>query len=189
MRCYNMDGGKFFAQAVQEAYTNRFRPAQIIPSKRAEKREARRQKDAKIPKVDVSSSAEHGGGHDPASTSASASASKSQSSADPVPEPDQSEYNHLGRFVDHFVLNLPATAIEFLGSFQNLYQPFVSTTAEDKSNFLEALRAYSIARGQKDGTRFPMVHCYCFTKELDRPEEDICEVGWFIHTSFLGPFL
>jgi tRNA (guanine37-N1)-methyltransferase len=49
------------------------------------------------------------------------------------------------RRIDHFVMNLPATAIEFLDSFQGILAPLP-----------EAVTAYDL---------MPMVHVHCFTRE------------------------
>jgi tRNA (guanine37-N1)-methyltransferase len=67
------------------------------------------------------------------------------------------------RIVDHFVMNLPAMAIEFLDAYRGLYAPL-----RDRPGFAEELRG-------KDG--MPLVHCYCFTKDVENAEEDICSVG------------
>ncbi|CAG8580626.1 5244_t:CDS:10 [Paraglomus brasilianum] len=53
----------------------------------------------------------------------------------------------------HFVMNLPATAIEFLDAFKGLYK--------DK----EALIT-------KPDDQLPMIHCHCFSKS-EEPEKDI----------------
>ncbi|KAG8881148.1 tRNA(m(1)G37)methyltransferase [Tulasnella sp. 331] len=65
------------------------------------------------------------------------------------------------RRVDHFVMNLPASAIEFLDAFRGVLKPLRD---EDKVEF-----------GSVYGDLMPMVHCHCFTKELEMPgaEEDL----------------
>ncbi|KAF8514796.1 Met-10+ like-protein-domain-containing protein [Gautieria morchelliformis] len=64
------------------------------------------------------------------------------------------------RRISHFVMNLPDSAITFLGAFRGLFteireHPDFETVYHEK----------------------PMVHCYCFTRELepDRAEKDIRE--------------
>jgi tRNA (guanine37-N1)-methyltransferase len=51
----------------------------------------------------------------------------------------------------HYVMNLPATAIEFLDAFKGLY----------KDQKLEKL---------------PLIHCYCFSKEIDNLQKDVVDV-------------
>ena len=59
-------------------------------------------------------------------------------------------------------MNLPATAIEFLDVFRGLYRPLYQ---------LEG------AREAVEKAKLLMVHCYCFTKDVEHPEEDICSVS------------
>ena len=69
------------------------------------------------------------------------------------------------RLVNHFVMNLPATAIEFLDAFRGLYLPLLT---------LDGFQAaYDRAGG---ASTLPIVHCYCFTKDLVGAEEDILAV-------------
>jgi tRNA (guanine37-N1)-methyltransferase len=59
-------------------------------------------------------------------------------------------------------MNLPALAIEFLDSFRGLYQELYK---------LEG------AREAVEAAELPMVHCYCFTKDMESAEKDILEVS------------
>lgn len=64
--------------------------------------------------------------------------------------------------ISHFVMNLPDSAITFLGAFRGLF-----TKLRKHSDFETVYHEY------------PMVHCYCFTRELesDRAQKDIREVS------------
>ncbi|GAA95279.1 uncharacterized protein L969DRAFT_92462 [Mixia osmundae IAM 14324] len=66
------------------------------------------------------------------------------------------------RIVDHFVMNLPASALEFLDAYRGLY-----ASIKEDTEYQTAL----IQQGR------PLVHCYCFTKLEDAAaaEQDICE--------------
>jgi tRNA (guanine37-N1)-methyltransferase len=67
------------------------------------------------------------------------------------------------RRIDHFVMNLPATAIEFLDAFNGAFQDLRSAEGAEE--------LYT------PGT-MPKVHCHCFTRELEREKaiEDIRQV-------------
>jgi len=64
--------------------------------------------------------------------------------------------------ITHFVMNLPDSALEFLDAFRG----FLAPRGQDG--------------GRLDGVYaiMPMVHCYCFTRELDphKAEVDIRQV-------------
>ena len=62
--------------------------------------------------------------------------------------------------IGHFVMNLPDSAISFLDAFRGLFQDFASSDA------------------QAMGRALPMIHCHCFTRELepDKAEKDIRQV-------------
>jgi tRNA (guanine37-N1)-methyltransferase len=65
--------------------------------------------------------------------------------------------------IDHFVLNLPDSALTFLDAFPGSYAPLLSQPGYDRAH-----------------AKMPMVHVYCFTRELEpgKAEEDICSVRW-----------
>jgi tRNA (guanine37-N1)-methyltransferase len=63
--------------------------------------------------------------------------------------------------ISHFVMNLPDSAIEFLDCFQGIFSGGASE--RDLSGIY---------------TDMPMIHCHCFTRELepDKAEADIKQV-------------
>ncbi|PWN35121.1 uncharacterized protein FA14DRAFT_120613 [Meira miltonrushii] len=71
------------------------------------------------------------------------------------------------RLIDHFVMNLPATAIEFLDAFRGAYKDIAGEELEKE------LERRSNTEGKE--TVFPMVHVHCFTKDLEEPYRDICQ--------------
>lgn len=82
------------------------------------------------------------------------------------------------RLIDHFVMNLPATALEFLDAYRGLY------TALAQHAGAEALAAELDARrGDTTLEPYPMVHVHCFTKEVERAADDICAVRMHSHPS------
>ena len=84
--------------------------------------------------------------------------------------------SELGHFIDHFVMNLPATAIDLLGCFQGIYAPLRREESADGISFLFRLRAYSAAKQSVDAPHLPMIHCYCFSKAEEAYEADLNEV-------------
>lgn len=74
----------------------------------------------------------------------------------PIPKP---KHVPIPPTISHFVMNLPASAIEFLGRYRGLY-----TGYED---VFEPVTA----------TKLPMVHVHCFSIKQDdeTPINDICE--------------
>ncbi|GAK62369.1 tRNA (guanine) methyltransferase [Moesziomyces antarcticus] len=72
--------------------------------------------------------------------------------------------------VDHFVMNLPATALEFLDAFRGAYTHLAASVG------VEAVKAEverRSASGDGSMTNVPMVHVHCFSKDPFQPARDI----------------
>jgi tRNA (guanine37-N1)-methyltransferase len=63
------------------------------------------------------------------------------------------------RLVDHYIMNLPDSALTFLDTFRGIYK-----SLWDEEGFQSAVAA----------SKMPLIHCYGFTKE---GEADICQVS------------
>jgi len=65
--------------------------------------------------------------------------------------------------IAHFVMNLPDSAITFLGAFRGILVPSLSSSSKPD---IDLAKLYDV---------MPMVHCHCFTRELEREaaERDI----------------
>lgn len=87
------------------------------------------------------------------------------STSTPTPTADSTPSLPPRPLINHFVMNLPALAIEFLDAFKGLYRPLFE---------LEGAREAVEEAGE---AALPMVHCYCFTKSPETAEEDILEVS------------
>jgi tRNA (guanine37-N1)-methyltransferase len=83
------------------------------------------------------------------------------------------------RLVDHFVMNLPASALEFLDAYRGAYLPLRDAVGA------EVLEAELDAREKEGKARWPMVHVHCFTKDLAGAHEDVCHVS--LISSFCMP--
>ncbi|PLW22001.1 hypothetical protein PCANC_04343 [Puccinia coronata f. sp. avenae] len=63
---------------------------------------------------------------------------------------------------NHFIINLPDSAISFLDAFRDLYRPL-----QHHPEFIHAVRS--------NLDKLPLLHCYCFTRQVDDPSPDICQ--------------
>ena len=79
------------------------------------------------------------------------------SSMPPLPPQPELPPRH---FVTHFIMNLPDSAILFLGAFRGVLSP-ANVGERDLSGIYADM---------------PMVHCYCFTRDPEHAEVDIREV-------------
>lgn len=97
----------------------------------------------------------------------------------PIPTPEEEAQNPIAqlphgrprRLPEHFVMNLPSTALEFLGAFRGAYRSLASNASQRAS-----LDAEILARAEDpcaNGLPWPLVHVHCFTKDMEHPAEDL----------------
>ncbi|KAG9122742.1 tRNA(m(1)G37)methyltransferase [Ceratobasidium sp. 392] len=130
VRITTLDGRKFIHDVVQTAWSSPFGPeAYVKPLTVRERR--MKQRAAANPE---------------STTGQPTPASESQPSSD-LP------LTHDPRRIDHFMMNLPGTALEFLNAFKPSFAALIS------SQDLEEVR--------KVYRTMPMVHVHCFTRELE----------------------
>ena len=101
----------------------------------------------------------------PAAASTPAPPIADSSASTPASDAAATSTGKLRRLPSHYIMNLPASALTFLDAFRGLYRPLY-----EKIGAEEAKEAIAEAGG------LPIVHCYCFTKEIEGAEEDICQV-------------
>ncbi|PKI83350.1 tRNA (guanine(37)-N(1))-methyltransferase [Malassezia vespertilionis] len=77
------------------------------------------------------------------------------------------------RLVDHFVMNLPATALEFLDAYRGIYTRLGDSVGHDALTAELHARLEDVAQGDLVEP-LPMVHVHCFTKDVENAGQDIC---------------
>jgi len=127
-----MDGREFIRKAVEDLEKNGYRPANMVmPTNNKGK------KDTKA-----------------AATTPTPSTTETKPETEPTSEASTSSTPAFKTF-DHFVMNLPATAIEFLDAFRGLFKGREAQITQPK-------------------VQLPMIHCHCFSKS-ETPEDDVRE--------------
>ncbi|KAI9234073.1 MAG: Met-10+ like-protein-domain-containing protein [Podila humilis] len=130
LHIYNMDGREFIRKAVEDLEKNGYRPANMVmPTNNKGK------KDTKAATTPTPST-------------------ETKPETEPTSEVSTSSTPAFKTF-DHFVMNLPATAIEFLDAFRGLFKGREAQITQPK-------------------VQLPMIHCHCFSKS-ETPEDDVRE--------------
>ena len=144
LRVTELDGKAFIQRSARMAWDEPFEPFVPPAVLRKQAAKARRQRDL-------------------AAQLASTQLSDPPATAPPAPEETKSATPQR-LLPQHFIMNLPDSALTFLGAFTGLYNSFVGD---------EAFEAKLAEVG------LPLVHVYCFTRELELPAAtaDICQVS------------
>ncbi|KAG0084138.1 tRNA(m(1)G37)methyltransferase [Podila epicladia] len=132
LHIYNLDGREFIRKAVEDLEKNGYRPANMImPTNNKSKKDTK--------------------------TADTTTTTSSMESKPEISEPtsDASTSSPAFKTFDHFVMNLPATAIEFLDAFRGLFKGREAQITQPK-------------------VQLPMIHCHCFSKS-ETPEDDVRE--------------
>ncbi|GAA5844180.1 hypothetical protein JCM5353_005894 [Sporobolomyces roseus] len=103
----------------------------------------------------------------------SSSTTTNSTAPPPPPAAHPSTPSPPRRLINHFVMNLPNSALEFLDSYRGLYRDLYAQHGDEAK---EAVKQVGL----------PIVHCYCFTKDIEGAEKDICEratqvLGFRVH--------
>ncbi|GAA5890960.1 hypothetical protein JCM6882_008867 [Rhodosporidiobolus microsporus] len=168
VRAFNEDGRDFIRRSVLAIWNDPFPVYEAPLSARERQRRSRAENAAK------------------AAARAAAASSPSSSSDAPAPQPEPTPAPSSAsepptpaprprRLPNHYIMNLPASAITFLDAFAGLYRPLYELVGEEEAK--EAI---------KEAGGLPVVHCYCFTKDIDGAEKDICQrateaLGFEVH--------
>ncbi|GAA5871834.1 hypothetical protein JCM3774_000314 [Rhodotorula dairenensis] len=178
VRTWNEDGRDFIRQSVLRVWNDPF-PAYVAPlSSRERSRRARAERAARTTAPAAAPDAPANLSH-PAPPVTSTPAPQAVESTAPTAASDPSTPSmgapRMRRLPNHYIMNLPASALTFLDAFRGLYRPLYDQVGED-----EAKKAIEEAGG------LPIVHCYCFTKEIEGAVEDICQratevLGFKVH--------
>ncbi|GAA5974067.1 hypothetical protein JCM11641_008242 [Rhodosporidiobolus odoratus] len=169
VRTFNEDGRDFIRRSVLSIWNDPF-PAYEAPlssrerSKRARAARAAREAGSTAAAVASEPSSK------PQATSTSPASPLPPSASAELPVPVKSR-----RLPNHYIMNLPASALTFLDAYSGLYRGLSDLVGAE-----EARKAIAEAGG------LPVVHCYCFTKEVEKPVEDICQrateaLGFEVH--------
>ncbi|GAA5842317.1 hypothetical protein JCM9279_005343 [Rhodotorula babjevae] len=177
VRTFNEDGRDFIRRSVLAIWNEPF-PA-YVPTLSSRER-ARRARAANAAKAAAKTASAASSSDAPSSFSAPPADSLAGLSLDTPapadsPPPTSAPDKPLRRLPNHYIMNLPASALTFLDAFRGLYRPLYDLIGEK-----EAQKAIEEAGG------LPVVHCYCFTKEIEQAEQDICQratdvLGFKVH--------
>ncbi|KAJ1031786.1 hypothetical protein NDA13_002173 [Ustilago tritici] len=169
-----MDGREFVRWCMVEAWKREFRGRpKGFDGKEVEKEDERLREFARktIKEKSKKVRAVHAARHAAKSSSTPTELAKdaSQLTINPLAGPEVDRYPPR-KLIDRFVMNLPATALEFLDAYRGAYTHLASIVGED------ALRTELLSRSQSTDSSLsatPTIHVHCFSKDPFQPALDI----------------
>jgi len=151
LRVSNIDGREFIRTAPLQAWTQPFAPLPEPPAlKRKKDKEARKAREAAAAAKNTKDDA----ADDPPTAALKQVSIARSPSSEPIKLQPQ--------MIDHFVMNLPASALEFLDAYNGCCKPLLGQP--DFPGVKEA--------------KMPLIHTHCFTREVEESaaaEADICK--------------
>ncbi|KAF9975953.1 tRNA(m(1)G37)methyltransferase [Actinomortierella ambigua] len=145
LHLYNLDGRDFIRQAVEDLAKTGYN-AQVAQQHQAAAEKKKQEQKAKAKQKKQATKDETTRPQDTQSSPTTATATTTTA--------ESSTGSNFKTF-DHFVMNLPASAIEFLDAFRGLFKGKEAEIPEPKR-------------------QLPMIHCHCFSKS-EEPEKDVKE--------------
>lgn len=155
LRVSEIDGFEFIRIAPLEVWTRPFDPAP--PPKVSNRQRDREAKEARRKREQAKAAGQ------PVTETAPMSIPSEEVAIKPHPPQPP-------KLISHFIMNLPDSAITFLPSYVSCYTPLLA-----ERSFIDE---YGGEEEAKRKVEMPMVHCYCFTKEIEigKAEIDILQV-------------
>ncbi|KDN39345.1 hypothetical protein RSAG8_08862, partial [Rhizoctonia solani AG-8 WAC10335] len=149
VRISTLDGRQFIKDVVQTAWTTPFPPEAYVKPLSVKERRLKRNAAKNAHSV-------------PDTTTDSTNNQGSNEQTPAINELVDQPPEHNWRRIDHFVMNLPATAIEFLDAFRPAFASLRNLNGKDVQEIYKTM---------------PMVHVHCFTRELEEESahKDIIE--------------
>ncbi|WVF68517.1 hypothetical protein IAT40_003285 [Kwoniella sp. CBS 6097] len=199
LRVSELDGAAFIQSAALEVWRNPFTPP-TGPSKteqRKQAKEARRERDRKAKAADqpgpgtqsegstsaktlvqstldvISNAAASLSLTDHLSTSTTSSATTpntNTTTAAKPPAPAATIGPEPPKIIQHFIMNLPDSALTFLGAYRGCFTPLLS---DDEFVKQYGADVATVTETKEEGRlEMPLVHVYCFTREVEREKAE-----------------
>nr|XP_019009294.1 uncharacterized protein I206_05942 [Kwoniella pini CBS 10737]OCF48075.1 hypothetical protein I206_05942 [Kwoniella pini CBS 10737] len=134
LRISEKDGSAFIQEVALEVWKNPFKATIPHSAIRKNKRDERKKRELKA-----------------SNESGDTNSIGNVDSSSNLPEPP--------KIIQHFIMNLPDSALTFLGSYNNCFTPLLK-----EINFKEK---YGINGENLKDEQMPLIHVYCFTKEME----------------------
>ena len=141
LRVSEIDGHAFIKAAPELAWTNPFAPFSPKTNPREKDRVARKARERRkaegLPPLPV------------------------------APVEEQPARPLVPRLPEHYIMNLPDSALTFLSSFPSSFTPLLSN------------ESFKTAYPSLSDVPMPLIHCYCFTREMEyeTAEKDVLQVS------------
>jgi tRNA (guanine37-N1)-methyltransferase len=141
LRVSEIDGHAFIQAAPELAWTKPFAPYAPKPNTRQNDKAARKERERRK--------------------------AESLPPAPPTPAPTEPTGPLKPRLPEHYIMNLPDSALTFLSSFPSSFTPLLSN------------ESFKATYPSLEDVPMPLIHVYCFTREMEyeTAEKDVLQVS------------